>query len=81
MNLSNILNGWENFLAKSEVVEKLAKERAEHCKLCPHAKEGLLTALINDKLTEIQGMYCDKCTCPLSAKIRSKNETCPLNKW
>lgn len=81
MNLKNILNGWENFIEKSEVTESKAQERATHCSVCPNLKKGLLSAFINDKLTEIQGTYCNKCKCPTSAKIRSINETCPINKW
>jgi len=79
--LSNILNGWQNFIEKSEVTENLAKERAEKCADCPMNKKGILTTLIGDKLTEVQGRYCSECMCPLSAKIRSENETCPINKW
>jgi hypothetical protein len=81
MNISNILNGWQNFLNKSEVSESLAKERAEKCNDCEHAKHGTITAFINDDLKEIQGSYCNLCKCPLSAKIRSKNEICPIQKW
>lgn len=32
----------------------------------------MLTAFINDELTEIKGAYCNLCKCPLSAKVRSK---------
>lgn len=82
LNIANILNGWKNFLVRSEVTEKLARERAEHCATCEHAKHGLLTAFIDDDLTEIQGEYCSKCEgCPLSAKVRSENEKCPVGKW
>lgn len=48
MQISNILNGWQNFIAKSEVSEKLAKERTAKCVQCPHAKEGKLLAFIKD---------------------------------
>jgi hypothetical protein len=81
MKISNVLNGWQNFILKSEVSEKLAKERAKICADCPNLKHGKLTAFINDELTEVQGCYCDLCKCPLSAKIRSKNEKCDLNLW
>lgn len=81
MKISNILNGWQNFLSKSEVTEQLAKERAGKCKECKHSKHGDLTAFIKDELIEIQGSYCNLCKCPLSAKIRSEKETCPIQKW
>jgi hypothetical protein len=81
MEITNILNGWENYLSKSEVTETLAKQRAEKCKDCQNAKHGFLTAFIKDDLVEIQGHYCDLCKCPLSAKIRSEKEICPIKKW
>ena len=81
MQISNILNGWQNFIAKSEVSEKLAKERAAECAKCTHAKKGKLLAFIKDDLKEIEGYYCDLCKCPLSAKLRSELETCPLELW
>jgi hypothetical protein len=81
MQISNILNGWQNFLAKSEVTESLAEHRAVNCLVCPYLKKGKLLAFIKDDLKEIEGHYCDICKCPLSAKIRSKNETCPLGEW
>jgi hypothetical protein len=81
VQISNILNGWQNFIAKSEVSEKLAKERAAECAKCPHAKEGKLLAFIKDDLKEIEGYYCDLCKCPLSAKVRSQNENCEDKLW
>jgi hypothetical protein len=81
MNVKNILNGWQNFIDKSEVTETLAKERAEFCSKCTQAKSGKILSFINDDLKEIKGHYCNLCRCPLSAKLRSKNETCPINKW
>lgn len=81
MQISNILNGWKNFISKSEVSEALAKKRAEKCVTCKHAKQGKLLAFIKDDLKEIESCYCDLCTCPLSAKVRSKYEPCPLKLW
>lgn len=87
--IKDILNGWKNYLIDDPVVEKVAKERAKVCatsgedgKPCPELKEGVFKAVLKDyRIHEIEGMYCRKCTCPLSAKIRSENEQCPLNKW
>lgn len=75
-----IAEGWENFIDKSPIIEEVALERSKICAVCPHAKKGFITALIKDELKDIQGYYCAKCTCPLSAKIRSK-DICPLKKW
>lgn len=81
MKIKNILNGWHNFIDKSEVTEAMAEKRALQCVKCSECKEGKLLALIKDDLKEIQGHYCALCYCPVSPKIRSELETCPLNKW
>ena len=81
IKIKNILNGWGNFIEKSEVTETVAESRAKICATCFECKEGKLLALIKDDLKEIEGHYCALCYCPISAKIRSINERCPLSKW
>ena len=66
---------------KSEVTEDLAKQRALHCLECVELKKGGLLSMVKDDLKEIEGYYCNICKCPLCAKLRSINETCPINKW
>lgn len=78
--IKQILTGWKNFILKSEVTESLAKQRAKLCSTCPSARQGKLLVFIKDSLTEIEGVYCQKCGCPLSAKVRS-NDICPIQKW
>lgn len=78
--ISEIKEGWQNYLERSEYDDDIVNKRALICSECPHAKKGMLTAFIKDELTEIQGHYCDLCKCPLSAKIRSKTK-CDDNKW
>jgi hypothetical protein len=78
--LRQIPNGWKNFIDKTEVIEAVAQKRATICAACPYAKNGKLLAFIKDELREIQGAYCSVCSCPLSAKVRSK-DICPKNKW
>ena len=78
--LKEILSGWKNYLTKSKVTEAIASKRAAICTACPHAKQGKLLAFIKDTLKEVEGAYCDKCGCPLSAKVRS-NDICPIHKW
>lgn len=76
----NIINGWKNLFYGLST--DLAKARANHCTGCNYAKIGTWEKLINDDdIIEIQGMKCQKCGCPLSAKLRSINEKCPINKW
>jgi len=79
--LANIIDGWKNYLFENKDVEDLANERAHFCAKCPFAVEGLVTDLIDDDIVDIKGMVCDKCHCPLSAKLRSVEESCPIGKW
>lgn len=81
-SISNFLNGWSNFMKKSEVIEQVAVGRALFCIDCPSAKYSkTIKAFVNDDLKEIEGFVCGECKCPLSAKLRSENEKCPLGKW
>jgi len=80
MKAVTILQGWKNFIDKSQVTEDKAKERANICAECPEAKKAMLLAFIEDELKEVEGAYCKQCGCPLSAKLRS-NDICPLKKW
>ena len=80
--IKEILNGWKNYLIEDPVIEEVAEKRASVCKICTHLKKGKFTSMLKDyKLHEIEGHYCDKCKCPLSAKVRSQNEKCPIDKW
>ncbi|MBW2961276.1 hypothetical protein [Mesonia aestuariivivens] len=87
--IKDILNGWKNYLIENPVIEEVAKERSKICATsgpngnkCTHLSKGKFTSMLRDyKLHEIEGYYCSKCKCPLSAKVRSKNEKCPINKW
>lgn len=79
--LSSIISGWKNYLWKNVEVERLAAKRAMKCAGCDHAIESKYEVLHDHKLKEIQGMVCDMCLCPLSTKLRSEKESCPLEKW
>ena len=86
VKLSNILNGWQNFISKSEVTEELKNERGKHCVSCTDKKYSkTLQAFIKDDLKEVEGYVCLKCPsvikCPLSAKLLSEKETCPKKLW
>lgn len=81
MKIKSLLNGWKNFLDKSEVAEEMAESRAKHCLDCVHNRKTILTAFIDDDLVKIRGRACMKCKCPLSAKLRSINENCPIGLW
>lgn len=81
--VKNILNGYKNYLIGSdEATIETAKERAKICSICPQAKNGIHAAILPDSsLGEIKGMYCGECGCPLSPKVRSENDNCPIGKW
>ena len=80
--LQNIIDGWANLTFPDKQVEVLAKGRAAICAECPFAiAGGVHTVAVDGKVTSIRGMKCGKCGCPLSAKVRSPNDSCPENRW
>lgn len=80
---SNIVAGWYNLAFTDPSVELLARKRAAICANCPLAvlSSSFTTRSIDNKTTEIRGLSCDACGCNLSAKVRSKDDHCPLAKW
>lgn len=87
MNLKkfkSIISGWKNFTFSNPQVEKLAKVRAKICSSCPHANtEYPFKKFIPEekRIEDIKGTGCDICGCPLSSKLRSVIESCPIDKW
>tara|TARA_R110002167_G_scaffold81296_2_gene222673 strand:+ start:10585 stop:10833 length:249 start_codon:yes stop_codon:yes gene_type:complete len=79
--LKNIINGWANYIWPNIETEKLAKARAKICAGCIHSVKAKYEILKDDRIEEVKNHICDMCLCPLSAKLRSKEETCPLDKW
>lgn len=81
--LSNIIDGWRNYMIDDPVTELAATKRATICSQCPNAKfvGGVNTIIVDNKTKEIRGLVCDLCNCPLSLKVRSKMDYCPAGKW
>jgi len=81
--LSNIIAGWSNLIFTDPQVEALAIQRAAICAKCPFAEilNGLHTIVVDKKTTQVRGLKCGKCGCPLSAKIRAPHDSCPAGKW
>jgi len=79
--IKNIYTGWKNYLTDDELASELAKERAEHCAVCPHAVFKKHLANVKDEVQIIEGYVCDLCHCPLSAKLRVPDEKCDAGKW
>lgn len=77
----SITSGWKNYFFENDKAELIAKSRAVICSGCPFAVKGWFDEYIDDRIESIQGMVCDKCSCPLSAKLRSEDSFCPENKW
>lgn len=80
-NLRSIIKGWKNYIGSDSVGLATAEKRAKICAACDEITSGKILMILPDEVKEIQGMKCGKCQCPLSAKTRSLNETCPLKKW
>lgn len=81
--LSNIIAGWSNLVFTDPEVEALALHRAAICAKCPFAVmlNGLHTIVVDKKTTQVRGLKCGKCGCPLSAKVRAPHDSCPAGKW
>ena len=80
--LSQIINGWKNFVFKNKETEAMARSRAEICAVCDKAKVGWFEQIMPDySIKNIQGLVCGECKCPLSTATRSEDYNCPLKKW
>lgn len=81
--INSIISGWKNYLFEEvKADDDIIYYRADKCASCKHHKKGLFEAVLPDyALSEVQGFYCGICYCPISTKIRSKIEKCPIGKW
>lgn len=85
LKLFRIMQGWFFYFFKSEKIENVAIKRSSICLDCPYA--DFYFAIEKWKHRDlgvpknINKMFCSKCGCPLSKKIRSPKETCPMKKW
>jgi hypothetical protein len=78
--LISIISGWGKYITGQ--IPQYAIDRAKICADCPYAIKGRFEMILKDtELKEIQGLKCDKCSCPIVTKIRSEQEECPLKKW
>lgn len=69
--LIEITRAWITAVNPSPEEKQRAISRSEICDDCPNK-------LYNDRL---EFEYCGLCKCPLSKKIYSPINSCPLNKW
>ena len=66
IKLSEIYEGWKNYIFQTPEIEALAKERIEVCVTC----EFLNSLTI-----------CTRCGCPNAGSARSPEHHCPEGKW
>lgn len=80
----DIVDGFSYMIVKDSEVERIAKERAQVCAVCPHAKyigKHKGTIIVQDKVVKIKSMKCNVCGCALAAKVRAMDADCPRGKW
>lgn len=65
IKLTEIFQGWYNWIMKIPEIEIIAKKRLKICKACEYKK----------------GKTCGKCGCLLEAKTRSPKSNCPDKRW
>ena len=58
-------NGWRNLTFKNDRIESLYESRLAICQRCEHKTSKT----------------CGLCGCPLAAKLRAENATCPDHRW
>lgn len=79
--ISKIYKGWGSYLDDKPLSDE-EKRRVSICDTCPNKKfSKTISVFVDDDIKEIEGYLCNVCKCPLSAKIRSDNSRCPVNKW
>lgn len=74
--VSHIATGFTHLIFTDPEIELFAKERYAICFSC-----GEKDIIAYKKIKNEVVMKCNKCKCYISAKIRVKEEVCPLNKW
>jgi uncharacterized protein CbrC (UPF0167 family) len=77
----NILKGWFNYFFPTPKGEELVHARMVHCNACPQAQVRTYAKVIDDEVVQVKGKVCALCLCPLSAKLRSPEEKCPIGHW
>ena len=66
--LTEIYDGWKNYVFQDPQVEELAKKRIAIC-------------VTNEFKKFKSNKSCAMCGCYMPAKTRSKKSKCPLKKW
>lgn len=76
--LKGITEGVLNSIFVKEEVEKVAEERINICRQCPHNSN---VRRANGEKMIRPDEFCGQCGCDLYLKTRALNQQCPLDKW
>ena len=79
--LVSIYKDWKNYTFENVEIERMAKNRASVCSVCPDAVIGYSELITDGRIETISGMKCNICECPLPTKLRSLEEKCPKKLW
>lgn len=60
-----IVSGWTHLLVRKDGIERLARRRMAICTGCEHRRK----------------LVCGLCGCPLAAKQRAADASCPIARW
>lgn len=66
---------------KKDIVTNEEKRRAKICQGCEHRAHSKYLELVKSEIEEVQGYFCNYCSCPLVAKIKTQNKKHICNKW
>lgn len=80
----DIVDGFSYMVVKDSEVEKVAKQRAKKCAVCPHAdyiNKHKSTVIVGSDVYSVKSMKCKVCGCALSAKVRAMDSECPRGFW
>jgi hypothetical protein len=93
INPGNVFDGWYNAYFKNDLhpdQQHVAQRRLDSCSSCKYSKEYWIKKVVDtiiDKITGREkkikerihgGFKCDICGCPITKKMYSFNEQCPL---
>ena len=79
--LAHIYDGWKNYMFESPEIEAMAKYRATKCAACPFMVEMRNMKVAEKHVLNGKSYKCNQCGCPLSAKLRSEYDHCPIGSW
>lgn len=83
VNLVQIAQSWYEFSKGNQDTKELMEQRLKICDRCPFKEQlGPLGKKIVTSLNQTASTYyCDKCKCPLAAKVSHPSNKCPMGKW